>query len=94
MEAILSRPQCDQGCIPGVVLGYYYQDINSNFSLDNNITLNSLSRFRYHRGNDDITGTALWPYYDDVIKRNHFPRYWPFVRGIHWSPVNSPQKGQ
>ena len=22
-----------------------------------------------------------------------FPRYWPFVRGIHWSPVNSPHKG-
>ena len=24
----------------------------------------------------------------------HFPHYWPFVRGIHRSPVNSPQKGQ
>ena len=23
-----------------------------------------------------------------------FPRYWPFVRGIHRSPVNSPHKGQ
>ena len=23
-----------------------------------------------------------------------FPRYWPFVRKIHWSPVNSPHKGQ
>ena len=23
-----------------------------------------------------------------------FPLYWPFVRGIHWSPVNSPHKGQ
>ena len=22
------------------------------------------------------------------------PRYWPFVRGIHRSPVNSPHKGQ
>ena len=21
--------------------------------------------------------------HDDVIKRRHFPRYWPFVRGIH-----------
>ena len=28
--------------------------------------------------------------HDDVIKWEHFPRYWPFVRGIHWSPVNSP----
>ena len=24
----------------------------------------------------------------------HLPRYWPFVRGIHRSPVNSPHKGQ
>ena len=27
--------------------------------------------------------------HDDVIKRNHFPRYWPFVQGIHrsrWIP--------
>ena len=24
--------------------------------------------------------------YDDVIKWKHFPRYWPFVRGIHRSP--------
>ena len=23
-----------------------------------------------------------------------FPRYWPFVRGIHWSPVDSPHNGQ
>ena len=37
-----------------------------------------------------------WIYWahDDVIKWKHFPRYWPFVRGIHRSPVNSPHKGQ
>ena len=34
------------------------------------------------------------PFHDDVIKWKHFPRYWPFVRGIHRSPVNSPHKGQ
>ena len=32
--------------------------------------------------------------HDDVIKLKHCPRYWPFVRGIHRSPVNSPHKGQ
>ena len=32
--------------------------------------------------------------HDDVIKWKHFPRYWPFVRGIHRSPVNSPHKGK
>ena len=33
-------------------------------------------------------------FHEDVIKWKHFPRYWPFVRGIHRSPVNSPHKGQ
>ena len=32
--------------------------------------------------------------HNDVIKWKHFPRHWPFVRGIHRSPVNSPHKGQ
>ena len=32
--------------------------------------------------------------HDDVIKWKHFPRYWPLVRGIHRSSVNSPHKGQ
>ena len=32
--------------------------------------------------------------HDDIIKWNHYPLYWPFVRGIHRSPVNSPHKGQ
>ena len=39
---------------------------------------------RFHPGID----------HDDVIKWKHFPRYWPFVRGIHRSPVNSPHRGQ
>ena len=29
---------------------------------------------------------TVWVH-DDVIKWKHFPRYWPFVRGIHRSPV-------
>ena len=33
-------------------------------------------------------------WHDDVIKWKHFPRNWPFVRGIHRSPVNSPHRGQ
>ena len=33
-------------------------------------------------------------FHDDVIKWRHFPRYWPFVRGIHRFPVTSPHKGQ
>ena len=34
----------------------------------------------------------FWWNHDDVIKWKHFPRYWPFVRGIHRSPVNSHTK--
>ena len=30
----------------------------------------------------------------NVIKWKHFSRYWPFVWGIHRSPVNYPHKGQ
>ena len=52
-----------------------------------------------------ILSKGLWRYvkpwkfasksvHDDLIKWKHFPRYWPFVRGIHWPPVNSPYKGQ
>ena len=33
-------------------------------------------------------------HHDDVIKWKCFPRYWPFVRGIHRSLVNSLHKGQ
>ena len=31
---------------------------------------------------------------DDVIKWKLFPRYWPFLQGIHRSSVNSLHKGQ
>ena len=36
----------------------------------------------------------LFIWHDDVIQLEHFPRHWPFVWGIHRSPVNSPHKGQ
>ena len=31
--------------------------------------------------------------HDDVIKWKHFSRYWPFVMGIQWLPVDSSHKG-
>ena len=37
---------------------------------------------------------ALSHHHDDVVKWKYFPRYWPFVQGIHRSPVNSPHEGQ
>ena len=57
--------------------------------------------FRQWLGTDQATShyqnhwwLFFWRIHDDVIKWTHFPRYWPFVRGIHRSPVNSPHKGQ
>ena len=43
---------------------------------------------------NDNTFYASGDKHDVVIKWKHFPRYWPFVRGIHRSPVNSTHKGQ
>ena len=28
----------------------------------------------------------------DFIKSKHFLRYWPFIKGIQWSPMDSPKK--
>ena len=43
--------------------------------------------------NDPIGWNALL-ILDDVIKWRHFPHYWPFVWGIHRSPVDSRHKGE
>ena len=43
---------------------------------------------------DCVLGTANSGCHDDVIKWKHFLRYWPLVREIHQSPVNSPHKDQ
>ena len=40
------------------------------------------------------TSSHTTAFHDDVIKWKHFLRYWPFVRGIHRSPVNSRHKDQ
>ena len=42
---------------------------------------------------NEILGKT-WHRHDDVIKWKHFPRYWPFVRGFHRSPVNFPHWDQ
>ena len=43
---------------------------------------------------DPWQNVFVLPAHDDVIKWKHFLRYWPFVLGVHRSPVNSPHKGQ
>ena len=73
----------------------YYQDMNT---LQNKIIISSWSKTlkqnRPHRYRSFWSITPAERCHDDVIKWKHFPRYWPFVRGIHRSPVNSPHKGQ
>ena len=44
--------------------------------------------------NHQCRESPRWWIHDDVLKWEHFPRYWPFVRGIRRSSVNSPHKGQ
>ena len=43
---------------------------------------------------DEAISIATVYMHDVVIKWKHFPCYWPFVRGMHRSSVNSPHKGQ
>ena len=57
-------------------------------------TINKPQQKRAHILWDRHTAPKLLCLHHDVIKWKHFPRYWPFVRGIHQSPVNSPHKGQ
>ena len=49
-------------------------------------------RFPAQKASND--GASNVSCHDDVIKWKKIPRYWPFVRGIHRPPVNSPHKGQ
>ena len=67
-------------CIPTPVSLYFIQ-CDVHFSL------------RWILQNATTIVVVTWEH-DDVIKWKHFPRYWPFVRGIHRSPVNSTHKGQ
>ena len=46
-----------------------------------------------YKGGDPKVSYVSWVYHDDIIKWKHFPRFWPFVRRIHRSPVNSSHKG-
>ena len=52
--------------------------------------LNIASKIWLSTDNDDMKAKS----HDDVVKWKHFPRYWPFTRRNHRSPVNSPHKDQ
>ena len=51
----------------------------------------------WHTSKTYTAKLTQWPDFsehDDATKWKPFPRYWPFVRGIHRSPVKSPHKVQ
>ena len=52
------------------------------------------SFMNFERSINCFTIVPLPESHDDIIKWKHFLCYWPFVRGIHRSPVNSTHKGQ
>ena len=53
-------------------------------------TLSSLRRLSWRQSPvPPVTTNSWWPHQMEA-----FPRYWPFVRGIHRSPLISPRKGQ
>ena len=58
----------------------------------------SASFFSYHLRSLHTLVTVLLKqrenYHEDVSKWKHFPHNWPFVQGIHRSPVNSLHKGK
>ena len=60
----------------------YWWPFTEGFITGRGLTRNFQSSFAHHLC------------HDDVIKWKYFQRNWPFVWGIHRSPVNSPQKGQ
>ena len=63
-----------------------FHDVPNLLSYAIHIKMKVINRQPTHRTKKDHMMTS--------IKWKHFPRYWPFVRGIHPSPVNSPHKGQ
>ena len=81
-----------------VMIGYDYTAIWTPTSAVSKRPLNSLTHFKFEAAppqfNMRLHHFSKFPFHDDVIKWKHFPRYWPFVRGIPRSPVNSPHKGQ
>ena len=59
------------------------------------LKLSSLTNMQVSKVNS-LTKTTYpveW-FHDDAIKWKHISPYWPFLRGIQRSPVNSPHKGE
>ena len=63
--------------------------VRNNFVFVSNNPMKARPLIRYKDAWDSIIII-----HDDVTQWKQFPRYWPFVWGIYWLPVNCPHKGQ
>ena len=97
LSTIFTRPCCYANVGMGAALtaGYYSFWLHS-IRPSGSAFHDDICGYNKKRGGVNITGEierrALT--HDDLIKWKHFPRYWPFVRGIHRSPVISPNRDQ
>ena len=88
--------QSDKDLIDNHKINYFSLRQKFQFSIKN------ITPFNDCRSVYGVSGLKIWRAHimyvvlkhDDVIKRKHFAPYWPYVRGIHQWPVNSPHKGQ
>ena len=84
MSSAKWRPFCLGLNVLNRLLPLGYRHRKHDMAASDKAKVITVTKFPFYQGNN----------HDDVIKWKHFPRYWPFVRGIHRSPVNSPHKGQ
>ena len=68
---------------------WYFETCSHIYEIYDKISIRSLEQ-----QNMTLKSAQKSHTHDDVIKWRRSPRYWPFVRGIHRSPVNTPHKGQ
>ena len=66
--------------------------ISIEVAMTNMYKLTNGEPYQTLQSNHDVD--ILSCHHEDVIKWKHFPRHWPFVRGIHRPPENSPHKCQ
>ena len=67
---------------------------NKDIDGDNECKFHAICITSVEIGHFNTDHSIILTFHDDVMKWKNFPRYWPFVRGIHRLPVNSPHKGQ
>ena len=73
----------------GTQMGSLYNLCTKTVTLSHTISLWYRTSKEQHLSAASDVKVSLWCH-----QMKHFLRYWPFVRGIHQSPVDCPHKGQ